>query len=415
MQQESPMRVRTECRACGSTALSPFFDAGDVALANSFLRKEDLGKPEATYPLAVLFCENCSFVQLSVVVRPDILFRNYIYFSSGVRTVPEHFAKYAEEIASRFTSSPEDLVVELGSNDGVLLGEIAKFGRRVLGVDPAENVAAAANARGVPTLPEFWSEQLALAIKHDHGAAKVVVGNNVVAHVDDLHDLLRGVAAVLADDGVFMFEAPYLKDMFDNLTFDTIYHEHLSYLAVRPLIPLLRRFGLEIFDVQTFPVQGNSIRVYASKRGAHPVQASVARFVAEELRAGLDKLESYRNLEKAIFALKGRVRAIVGDAKRDGKTIAAYGAPAKGNTLLSYFGIGSDVLDYATEELPSKVGLFTPGTHIPVVHIETARKHPPDYYLMLAWNTKDAILRNERNFRTAGGKFIMPVGTAEVI
>lgn len=409
-QAENAVHIRKECRACGSKALQLFLDLGNSPLANSFLRKEDLEKPEPFYPLRVFVCKDCWFAQLVDIVRPDILFRNYIYFSSGVRTVPEHFRKYAEEIAKNFATSKDDLVVEIGSNDGVLIGAVQKLGPRVLGVDPAVNIAKVANESGIPTIPEFWSPTIAEQIRKEHQPAKVIVGNNVIAHIDGLQDVVRGVVSLLADDGVFIFEAPYLKDMFDNLAFDTVYHEHVSYLAVRPLKYLLEKFGLEIFDVKTFPVQGVSLRTYAAKKGTRAIQRSVAQFIAEEERLGMNNLEHYHDLAKDIVRLKERVLGTLRDLKLKGKRLAGYGAPAKGNTLLNYFGIGTDLLEYVTEELPSKIGLFTPGTHLPVIHVDESRKSPPDAYLLLAWNSKGAILKNEKKFLDAGGKFIVPIG-----
>ncbi len=388
---------------------------GEVALANSFLAKEALSEPEPKYPLQVFFCEDCGLSQLIHIVEPEILFRNYVYFSSGMPALPEHFKKYAEEVVNNFTSSYDDLIVEIGSNDGILLGAIKSMGYRVLGVDPAVNIAKVANERGVETLAEFFSEKLAREIVAKYGYAKAMIGNNVVAHINDHHDLVKGARALLADDGVFVFEAPYLVDMFENYTFDTIYHEHLSYLSVRPLAKLFDQFGMEIFDVKIHPVQGNSLRVYAGKIGKHAVTGRVAEFSRKEQELGLDNLSAYLKLANDIGLMKKTLLKLLGDLKNQGKRIAAYGAPAKGNTLLSYFGIGPEVVDYATEALPSKIGLYTPGTHIPVVNIEQARKNPPDYYLLLAWNYKDIILKKEEGFRNNGGKFIMPVGKIEVL
>jgi len=234
-------------------------------LANSFLKKEELNNPESKYPLRVFFCEDCGLSQLVDVVDPSVLFRNYVYFSSEMPVLPEHFKNYAEEAVNNFVKSKNGLVVEIGSNDGLLLGAIKNLGARVLGVDPAENIAKIANERGVETIPDFFNEKLAKEIKEKYGPAKVMIGNNVVAHIDNHYDLISGVSTLLADGGVFMFEAPYLVDMFENYTFDTIYHEHLSCLSVRPLVNLFKQFGMELFDVKLFPVQGNSIRGYAGK------------------------------------------------------------------------------------------------------------------------------------------------------
>lgn len=400
---------------CMSPRLKIFLDLGMMPLANSFLTKEMLGMPEPKFPLRVFFCEDCNLSQLIDVVPSDVLFRNYIYFSSSVPHVPDHFKKYAEEVAEKFIVSTDDLVVEIGSNDGVLLGVIKEKGVRVLGVDPAQNIAAVANARGVETLPEFFSEALAHEILKKHGHAKVIIGNNVVAHIDDHHDLVKGVKALLREEGVFIFEAPYLLDMFENLTFDTVYHEHLSYLSVMPLMNLFRHYGMEIFDIKLSQVQGNSIRVYTGKEGKHPLSSNVAFFVRKERSRGAHEYSTYLRLADTVYRLKEEVGGFLKKLKSEGKRIAAYGAPAKGNTLLNFFGIGNNLIEYATEELPPKIGLFTPGTHIPVVDITWARKNPPDYFLLLAWNYKDAILKKEEELRSQGVKFIMPVGDVRVI
>ncbi len=404
------MKTNTHCRMCKNKNLKLFFDLGETALANSFLPKEALDKPEPKYPLRVFFCENCGLSQLVDVVEPEILFKNYVYFSSGMPVLPEHFKNYSEEVVNSFMKSKDDLVVEIGSNDGLLLNAVKNFGARVLGVDPAKNIAKIANERGVETIAEFFNEKLAGEIVKKYGKAKVIIGNNVVAHINDHHDLIRGISNLLEDDGVFIFEVPYLVDMFENYTFDTIYHEHLSYLSVKPLTKLFNQFGMELFDVKIFPMQGNSIRGYAGKIGRHRVLKSIEELLKKEEAMGLNDFSTYLKLANDIAEMKKKVFEILNNLKKQGKKIAAYGAPAKGNTLLNYFGIGPEILDYATEALPSKIGLYTPGTHIPVVNIEEARKNPPDYYLLLAWNYKDAILEKEKDFREGGGKFIVPVG-----
>jgi len=383
-------------------------------LANSFLKKEELNNPESKYPLRVFFCEDCGLSQLVDVVDPSVLFRNYVYFSSEMPVLPEHFKNYAEEAVNNFVKSKNGLVVEIGSNDGLLLGAIKNLGARVLGVDPAENIAKIANERGVETIPDFFNEKLAKEIKEKYGPAKVMIGNNVVAHIDNHYDLISGVSTLLADGGVFMFEAPYLVDMFENYTFDTIYHEHLSCLSVRPLVNLFKQFGMELFDVKLFPVQGNSIRGYAGKTGQHAISMRIGELLEKEKSMGLNDISTYFKLVDDVDEMRKKVLTILKDLKLQGKKISGYGAPAKGNTLLSYYGIGADILDYVTDET-TKINLYTPGTHIPVIDIKDARKNPPDYFLLLAWNYKDAILKKEEDFRKNGGKFIMPVGKVEIL
>lgn len=413
-QKGSGAKTITSCRICRGLKLTEFFNLGRQPLANSFLKKEDLGNPEAYYPLRVMFCNNCHLVQLGEVVDPELLFSRYVYFSSGM-PASKHFRDYAKDAIKRFITSSEDLFIEIGSNDGHFLQVVKESHPKILGVDPAENIAKEANERGIPTIPDFFSSEVARNIVSKYGQAKVIVGNNVVAHIDNHHDLIKGVKELLVDDGVFIFEAPYIVDMFENLTFDTIYHEHLSYLAVRPLVRLLEQYGLEIFDVEVHPIQGQSIRVFAGRIGVRPVSASVSVLIKKELDLRFDCVDSYFRLANQIEKLKAEVVPFLRDLKQQGKRIVGYGAPAKGNTLLNYYGIGRDILDYATEELPSKIGLYTPGTHIPVVHISEFRNNPPDYAFFLAWNYRDAVLEKEAGFRSRGGKFIMPVGEIRIL
>lgn len=409
------VKTHTECRMCKSSTLTEFLNLGKQPLANSFLRRTDLKRPEPMYPLRVLFCSTCGLSQLGEVVDPNLLFRDYIYFSSGMPKLSDHFRQYAEEVVCNFAPSKKDLVVEIGSNDGILLSAVKKLGPRVLGIDPALNVVKIANKLGATTMADFFSEKLADKIVKKYGKARAVIGNNVVAHIDDHHDLIRGVKKLLTDDGVFVFEAPYLVDMFENLTFDTIYHEHLSYLSVRPLSRLFGLFGMEIFDVKILPVQGNSLRVYVGNKDAHTVKPIVQELIEREMKLGMHTLGAHQRLAKDIRKLKQEVRKILANLKSRGRKVAAYGAPAKGNTLLNYFGIGPDIIEYATEALPSKVGLYTPGMRIPVHDIDEARRNPPDYYLLLAWNYQDTILEKESDFRNRGGKFILPVGHKRII
>ncbi|OGE78153.1 MAG: hypothetical protein A2751_03255 [Candidatus Doudnabacteria bacterium RIFCSPHIGHO2_01_FULL_46_14] len=413
-QKDSGVRTVGNCRICRSTALAEFFNLGEQPLANSFLKAEDLEKQEPYYPLRVLFCESCNLIQLGEVVNPELMFGDYVYFSSGM-PASAHFRTYAENIVKRFVSRSEDLFVEIGSNDGHFLSVVKETHANILGIDPAKNIAAVANKKGIKTIPDFFGARVAADTAAQYGLAKVILGNNVVAHIDDHHDLAAGVDKLLAPDGVFIFEAPYLVDMFENLTFDTIYHEHLSYLAVRPMIKLLDQYNLEIFDVEIHPIQGQSIRVFAGRKGVRPVQGSVTGLINKELAMKLDQIASYFKLAEKIENLKKEVKDLVNDLKARGKRIIGYGAPAKGNTLLNYYRIGADILDYATEELPSKIGLYTPGTHIPVVHVSEFRDNPPDYAFFLAWNYRDAVFEKEMDFRRKGGKFIMPVGEVRML
>ena len=408
------VKTQTQCRICRNPHLVEFLNLGEQPLANSFIAKENISKPEPIYPLRVMYCADCGLCQLGEVVDPEILFRDYVYFSN-VMPSSAHFRAYAENVVKRFASRNDDFVVEIGSNDGHLLSVIKQMGRRTLGVDPAKNIAAIANANGIETIPEFFTKAIAEKIRAERGPASLIIANNVVAHTDDHHDLAAGIEALLASQGVFVLEAPHLLDMFDNLAFDTIYHEHMSYLSLRPLMRLFEQFGMQVFDVEMTAAQGNSLRLYACRTGAREVLPSVAEMLARERATGLEREDAYHELAARVTSLNTEVVSVVSDLKKQGKKIAAYGAPAKGNTLLNYFGLGSGILDYATEELPSKIGFYTPGTHIPVVDINWARQNPPDYYLMLAWNYKNVIVEKEREFRARGGKFIIPIGLERIV
>lgn len=405
---------QTKCRVCRSDQIQPVIDLGIQPLANDFLPPKHNGLPEDRVPLQVCFCPRCGLCQLSHVVDPQVLFRNYVYFSAAMPTARAHFGAYAEEVANTYLSSG-DYVCEIGSNDGVLLKEFVRRGFRVLGVDPAENIAAQANRDGIPTFPDFFSSSLARNIRAAHGNAQVIVGNNVVAHIDDLHDLVKGVSELLSARGVFIFEAPHLADMFEHGAFDSIYHEHLSYLSLRPLTRLLSTYGLEIFKVKRIPVQGVSLRVYAARSGVYPVQKSVGECSALEESFGLYLKDAYSRLSEVIRAKKNALVEYIQNFKKEGKRIAVYGAPARGTVLLNFLSLPQGTFEYATEELSSKIGLCIPGTHIPVVHIEEARKNPPDCFLVLAWNYRNAILQKEQEFLRRGGTFLFPIGEPIVV
>ena len=408
------MKYNIQCRICGSRELIKFLDLGSQPLANSFLRTEKEFETEERYPLQVCFCNQCNLVQLSGVVSKEKLFSDYIYFSSGMPKLSNHFKAYAEDVMGRFLK-PNDFVVEIASNDGILIKFFQDKGFRTLGIDPAANVVKIAKEFGVRTLENFFSEKLAKQIVIDEGKANVILANNVVAHIDDHHDLFKGVKNLLADDGVFVMEAPYLADMFENLTYDTIYHEHLSYLALRPLKKLFEMHDLEAFDIEVNVVQGRSLRIFVGHKGKHKITTNINKYIELELSKRMDNLETYQRLVSKITEQKEQLIKLLTDLKQRGKKIASYGAPAKGNTMLNYCNIGTDILDYALEDLQVKQNMFTPGVNIPIVSALYAHSHEPDYYLMLAWNYEKQILEKEQDFLKKGGKFIIPVKGIKIV
>ncbi|MDD5317374.1 MAG: class I SAM-dependent methyltransferase [Candidatus ainarchaeum sp.] len=404
-----------KCRICGNPELKLFLPLGTMALANSFIKREDLGKPEPKFPLNAVFCEACGLVQLDYVVPPEVLFSHYVYFSSTSETLRRHFAAYAHEIHDGFTA-PGSLVVEVASNDGVLLKNLVGKNVKILGVEPATNIAEVARKAGVPTLNEFFSLQTAKRIAKEYGKASAITGNNVFAHVGDLHDFVEGLRALLAPGGAVLIEVPYLADFYRKKEFDTIYHEHLAVYSLKPLIRLFGMHGMQIFDVKAEPVQGGSIRFYAQLAGGpRKVSPRVAEFLEEEEKLGLHGLKAYEGFSRDVAAMKSRLVSMLGGMRREGKRIAAYGAAAKGNTLLNYFQIGPETIEYCVDRNPAKVGFLTPGMHIPVVGVERLAEDKPDYLLILAWNLAEEIMSQQAEYKNAGGKFIIPIPEPRIV
>ena len=362
-------------------------------------------------PLRVYVCHGCGLVQLLDVVSKDALYRQYPFVSSGVGNTPLHFQEYAAQVQARFLK-PGDFVVEIGGNDGVLLSQLRDVRR--LNVDPAENIAPLARQRGVTTITDFFSCALAERIVAEHGRARLVMGNNAVAHIDDQLDLIKGIDAVLAEDGVWVIQAPYLGDIFETLGYGTIYHEHLSYFAVRPLRAFYQRFGMHIFDYAFVPFQGRSIRLFIGRASQYAEGAHVAALAEAERRVGWDRAETYLELAERIRRSRDRLVDVLASFKQQGKRIAAYGAAAKGMSILNYANLTREVIDFCVDGLPEKQGLFTPMSHIPIISPEEARTRPVDCYLLLAWNFRDVIRQKEQAFVQQGGKFIMPIGEIEV-
>jgi hypothetical protein len=404
------------CRICGSAGLYFFLRLGPTPLANRFLSKKQLGEPEPAYPLDVCLCKRCGLVQLGFVVPPEILFRDYVYFSSTSSTIREHFAALAAEVLANFASKG-DLVLEIASNDGVLLRNMIGSGVRTLGVEPATNIAAVANKAGVETLNDFFNSKTAQKIKSERGAAKVIIANNVFAHIPDLRDCVAGMESLLAADGTVIIEFPYLCDLYEKLEFDTVYHEHLSYFSLKPLMHLFSQFGMEIYDARKFPVHGGTMRIYVQKAGGgHKADTGViASFLKREESMGLYSPEAYDSFAVKVGELRTGLVALLKRLKKGGSRIAIYSAPAKGNTLLNYCGIGTALADYAVDKSPAKQGLFTPGMHIPVFSLDKLHAEPPDYLLILAWNFQDEIMEQEKAFAENGGHFVIPIPAPAIV
>lgn len=404
------IREHTHCRVCKAKLAHRFLKLGPTPLANSFVREDQLNRPEPSFPLDVFFCGGCGLVQLGHVIPPEVMFTDYIYVSGTSTTIPAHFAGLAKDAAERLGLDRNSLVIDIGGNDGTLLKNFKALNIKVLNVEPASNIAKIAEASGIETVNEFWNKETALKIASEKGKAKLIVGTNVFAHVDDWENFLEGVKAALDDDGVLIIEAPYLVDLLERIEFDTIYHEHLSYLAVRPMATLFTRCGMELFDVRKFSIHGGSIRLYAKKAADNrPVSGTVSEMLSLEKGLKLDSPATYTEFAAKVEALKQNLLAMLNRLKSEGKKIAGYGAPAKGNTLLNYFKIGTDLLDYIVDRNELKQGLYTPGMHVPIFSTKKLAEDKPDYLLILAWNFADEIMMQQAAFSEKGGKFIIPL------
>jgi SAM-dependent methyltransferase len=410
------VRRRTTCRLCGSANVTLAFSLAPTPPANAFVSESEIAVTQETFPLDVFFCQDCTHVQLLDVVDPRLLFEHYVYVSGTSPSFVRHFEEYSDFVANLTDLPRGALVVDIGSNDGTLLRAFEqRHGARVLGIDPARNLAEAAAKAGIETLPEFFTAPLAEKLARERGPASVITANNVFAHVDDLGGVVDGVRSLLASDGVFVFEVSYLLDVVGDILFDTIYHEHLAYHAVRPLIPFFERHGMELIEAARVPTHGGSLRGIAQLRGGPRRRGpSVAEALALEQKAGLQKLSTYQALATRINALGRELAALLRDLKVQGKSIAGFGAPAKATTLMYHFGIGPELVDFIIDDSPLKQGLFTPGMHIPVLSARAISERRPDYLVILAWNFARPIIEKNAAFRERGGRFIVPVPKVEV-
>ncbi len=406
------------CRSCGQPGAATFLSLGRTPLANSLLTADQLGRPEPRFPLEVAFCPHCGLVQLTESVPPEQLFREYVYFSSFSDAMLAHCERMANELIADRRLGPQSLVVEAASNDGYLLQFYQRAGVPVLGIEPATNIAEVARSeRGIETLNEFFTRDLAVQLRAQGRRADVFHAHNVLAHVPDLNGFVAGIRAILADRGVAVIEAPYVREMIDRCEFDTIYHEHLCYFSLTALDYLFRRHGLVIREVRLVPIHGGSLRLYAvpaESPEAVPGE-SVRAMLADEERLGVARHAYYADFAGRVERLKGELVGLLRGLKRDGKRLAAYGASAKGSTLLNAFGIGGETLEFVADRSTVKQGRYTPGTHLPIVPPSALLERMPDYTLLLTWNFADEILAQQAEYRARGGKFIIPLPSPAVV
>jgi SAM-dependent methyltransferase len=406
--------ARTSCRSCGHRGLMPVVDLGHTALVDTLVPPERLGGPEGKYPLAVGFCTSCSLLQTLDTVPPhEVFHEDYTYYASFSETWLEHSRRNALDLIERYKLGGESLVIELASNDGYLLRNFVGRGIPVLGIDPSPGPVAAARKIGVPTLCDFFGQRLADKLASENTLADVVIANNVMAHVADLNGFVAGIRTILKDDGVLVTESPYVRDLIEHNEFDTMYHEHLCYYSVTAQDHLFRRHGLFLNDVERIPTHGGSIRSYVGRRD--DVRDSIKQILAEERELGVDSYHFYGTFGERVERTKEQLLELLHGLKRDGKRVAAYGASAKGSTMLSYLNAGPELVEFVVDRNVHKQGKFMPGVHNPIYGPEAIAARKPDYLLLLVWNLKDEVMRQQDAFRRAGGKFIIPIPSPVIV
>ena len=401
------------CISCGGSRLAPVLSLGKTPLANALLTAEQLARPEPRFALELVFCPDCSLVQITERVPPEQLFGEYAYFSSFSDTTVAAAKALAERLARERALGPGSLAMELASNDGYLLRHYRDAGVPVLGIEPAANIARVANERGIRTRCEFFGRELAETLAREGCRADVLHANNVLAHVPDLNGFVSGIERALKPSGVAVIEVPYVRDLIEKCEFDTIYHEHLCYFSVSALDALFARHGLGLAGIERIPAHGGSLRLFAAP-GA-PRGAATKVLLDEERSLGMLELAYYAGFGQRVEKLRRDLVALLARLRGEGKRIAAYGASAKGSTLLNYFGIDARHLEYVVDRSTEKQGRYTPGTHLPIVPPERLREDRPDYLLLLAWNFLDEIAAQQAEYRGRGGRFIVPVPEVRVI
>ena len=396
------------CRFCGNELKETFVDLGMSPLSNSYLKFDNLHNKENFYPLHAYVCSECYLVQLEEFESPEEIFGDYAYFSSFSKSWLKHAEDYVDKITNEFELNSNSKVIEIASNDGYLLQYFKKRGIPVLGIEPAKNVASEATKKGIPTISEFFGTELSDQLINENKSADLIIGNNVLAHVPNINDFVFGMKKLLKTNGIITMEFPHILRLIEKNQFDTIYHEHFSYLSLITVKQVFEKHGLAIFDVEELLTHGGSLRIYAKHIDDHTkdVSDNVERVLNKEIQMGLNKVEAYKKFSESVKKAKRDILKFLIDTKNEGKQIVGYGAPAKGNTLLNYCGIGADFIDYTVDISPHKQGLYLPGTHIPIFSPDKIKETKPDYVIILPWNIKEEIMKQMNFIKEWGGKFV---------
>ena len=406
------MQSELACRGCGSNNIKFFLDLGDQPHCNRLIPPSKSSQREPYFPLRLGFCEDCTLVQIDHTIPKEDMFSDYPYVSGTTKTLVAHFKESAERLAATYGLKPGSKVVDIGSNDGTWLKQYQPLGMKVLGIDPAANVTALANANGVPTWTRFFNETVADEILASQGPVDLVTAAGVFFHLEELHSVVAGIKRLIEPNGVFVVQAIYLGGMLDNVAFDQVYHEHLVYYTLKSITALFTRHGLEVFDVSVVPIHGGSLEVHVGLPGKHPVQPGIAHQQAVEREKGYGELATYQRFAERVWELRDALLALLKQYKAEGRSVYAFGAPAKGATLLNSFGITPELVQYATERNPMKVGMMMPGSRLPIIDEDGAK---PDAFLVLAWNFIDEFVKRETAYLESGGEFIVPVPELKVI
>jgi SAM-dependent methyltransferase len=403
------MNSSFECRACGARKGELVLDLGIQPLANKLLRPEEVDIPEPRFPLRLFVCPTCWMLQIADLVPPAELFKEYLYFTSFSDSMLAHARAAAQRYIAEFSLTCQSLVIEIASNDGYMLQHFQQAGVPCLGIEPAENIAAVARAKGIETWVEFFGRDCALELAEKGKRADLILGNNVFAHVPDVNGFVAGLRQSLKPGGRAILEFPYAVEMLEETEFDTIYHEHVFYFTLTALEPLFTRHGLAVYHIERSPIHGGSLRLFASLPGAHSICPSVDALLCEESDKGISSFNYYAKFRSAVHAIRDELRALLQEHRSRGESVAAYGASAKGSTLLNFCGLDNSWIDFVADRSPYKQGRLTPGTHIPIVAPDELRKRGPARALLLAWNFAEEILRQQQAYREVGGKFIIPI------